>query len=232
MMKHRSFLIEIEPGCGPDVTESFGRLCDGYYCRIYADADLDRDYELDSFSVVVGDDIPSASDTLFYDFIRHHIDADLMNYLMERSDRMERILTDKLGLAACLLRENRTDEELYDTLRERIGLSDESIRAIGLTSLVPFFDRKEYANNIALWLMDEGTISNKPLDYRISFDTVNSRYGVQLPEDRELLDEIVSHLNPDVVDEVKTDNGFQISFNEHACPYEDPDVPFDFFHVR
>lgn len=232
MMKHRSFLIEIEPGCGPDVTESFGRLCDGYYCRIYADADLDRDYEIDSFSVVVGDDIPSASDTLLYDFIRHHIDADLMNYLMERSDRMERILTDKLGLAACLLRENRTDEELYDTLRERIGLSDESIRAIGLTSLVPFFDRKEYANNIALWLMDEGTISNKPLDYRISFDTVNSRYGVQLPEDRELLDEIVRHLNPDVVDEVKTDNGFQISFNEHACPYEDPDVPFDFFHVR
>ena len=226
-MRHRLFLIDIEPGCVSDQKSASEKPRDGYYCRIYANADTERNYLIDSFSVVVGKDIPVASDQFLHEFIRWHIDANLMDYMAFLGSSMERLLSDYLNRAACLLSGTCAGKELYDTLHERIGLSEDGIRAIGFFSLAPFFDKRKYANDIAVWLMNDGTLSDTPKDYRISFDKINTRYNVQLPQDRELLDEIVKHLDPDIVEEVKTDGAFRIRFNSDACPYYFGDEELD-----
>lgn len=46
-----------------------------------------------------------------------------------------------LGRAVCFLGEFQSGEELYDTLTDQIGLTDDEIREIGFKSLAPFFNR-------------------------------------------------------------------------------------------
>ncbi len=219
-MRHRYFLIDIEHGCGPDLLSTSGKQSDYYFCHVYADADTERIYLIDSFTVVVGKDIPEFSDRLLHDFIRRHIDANMLEYMAFLGSSMKHLLSDYLNRAACLLSGTCAGKELFDTFRERIGLSEDGIRAIGFVSLAPFFDKCKYANDIAVKLMSDGTISDNPKDYRISFDKINAQYNVQLPQDQELLDEIVKHLDPDIVDEVTTDGEFRISFKSGACPYD------------
>ena len=219
-IRYRSFLIEVEPIYEPDDNLTAVQSCNRYVCHFFADADIERKYELDSVPVVVGREIPEFSEKLIYDFIRKYIDSDLYYYQTKRSEQIERLLADKLGKVVCLLHKTHAELELYNILRDEIGLSDDWIRAIGFVSLLPFFDRKEYANSIALWLMDEGSRDYYRESYEVSFDTINKRYGVQLPQDRELLEEIVSHMNPDIVDDVQTEHGFKIKFNVQARPID------------
>ena len=54
-----------------------------------------------------------------------------------------------LGRAVCFLGEFQSGEELYDTLTDQIGLTDDEIREIGFKSLAPFFNRDYYAQTIA-----------------------------------------------------------------------------------
>lgn len=93
-----------------------------------------------------------------------------------------------LGRAVCFLGEFQSGEELYDTLTDQIGLTDDEIREIGFKSLAPFFNRDYYAQTIAEYLIDEGTDKTHSGNYHFSFAEVNERFGTSLPGDKERLD--------------------------------------------
>ena len=89
-----------------------------------------------------------------------------------------------LGRAVCFLGEFQSGEELYDTLTDQIGLTDDEIREIGFKSLAPFFNRDYYAQTIAEYLIDEGTDKTHSGNYHFSFAEVNERFGTSLPCDK------------------------------------------------
>lgn len=92
-----------------------------------------------------------------------------------------------LGRAVCFLGEFQSGEELYDTLTDQIGLTDDEIREIGFKSLAPFFNRDYYAQTIAEYLIDEGTDKTHSGNYHFSFAEVNERFGTSLPGDKEMI---------------------------------------------
>ena len=71
-----------------------------------------------------------------------------------------------LGRAVCFLGEFQSGEELYDTLTDQIGLTDDEIREIGFKSLAPFFNRDYYGKQ---------AIANK-----LNEESVPRRHGTKL----------------------------------------------------
>ena len=128
-------------------------------------------------------------------------------------------LADMLGRAVCFLGEFQSGEELYDTLSDQIGLTDDEIREIGFKSLVPFFNRDYYAQTIAEYLIDEGTDKTHSGNYHFSFAEVNERFGTSLPGDKEMLDKIVSSLDSEIVADVDATEDFDLTFYLDYCPY-------------
>lgn len=113
-----------------------------------------------------------------------------------------------LGRAVCFLGEFQSGEELYDTLTDQIGLTDDEIREIGFKSLAPFFNRDYYAQTIAEYLIDEGTDKTHSGNYHFSFAEVNERFGTSLPGDKEMLEKIVSALDSEIVADVDATEDF------------------------
>lgn len=124
-----------------------------------------------------------------------------------------------LGRAVCFLGEFQSGEELYDTLTDQIGLTDDEIREIGVKSLAPFFNRDYYAQTIAEYLIDEGTDKTHSGNYHFSFAEVNERFGTSLPGDKEMLEKIVSALDSEIVADVDATEDFDLTFYLDYCPY-------------
>ena len=124
-----------------------------------------------------------------------------------------------LGRAVCFLGEFQSGEELYDTLTDQIGLTDDEIREIGFKSLAPFFNRDYYAQTIAEYLIDEGTDKTHSGNYHFSFAEVNERFGTSLPGDKEMLEKIVSALDSEIVADVDATEDFDLTFYLDYCPY-------------
>lgn len=55
-----------------------------------------------------------------------------------------------LEKAVCYIGEYESGEDLYDSLHNEIGMSDEEIKEIGFTSLSEYFDREEAENGITM----------------------------------------------------------------------------------
>ena len=88
----------------------------------------------------------------------------------------------------CFIGEFQAGEDLYNTLTDQLGMTDDEIRMIGFKSLVPFFDQNCYAQTIAEYMIDEGTELTSSGNYHFSFDEINERFGTNLPSDKAMLD--------------------------------------------
>ena len=99
-----------------------------------------------------------------------------------------------MGRLVCCLGESESGAELYNTLSEVIGMTYEEIREVGFQSLAPFFDREQYAQTIADWLIEDGTESTISGRWIVPYGNIGNRFGVNLQTDADLRNMVSRHL--------------------------------------
>lgn len=191
-----------------------------YFCTVYAGNDDERLHPLEEFYAEFESYDEAQDDNLLQGEIALRID-DCYDDIIEaqRCQAAQRQL-ELLGRMVCWLSEDQCSAELYNTLSEHIGMTDDEIRVVGFTSLVPFFDREAYAQTIAEHLIDEGTENTFSGNLHIPFSEINERFGVNLLTDKEMLelirDELLKH--GDIISKLKIDDDFDMMFNTLYCP--------------
>ena len=195
--------------------------CNGYYCEIYDTEDVGHTLLVDEFCLAVGHEIPDATESSKLAGIAKYVDRNYDSLIDAKWDMQGNRISELLGRALCWMGEMESGAELYHTFSEVFGMSDEEIRYMGFTSLVPFFDREQYAETIANYLIDEGTDDTLSGNIHIPFSEVNERFAVCLPSDRELLDAIAEHLchQSEIVSNFDTTEDFDLTFYTVFCPY-------------
>lgn len=194
---------------------------DGYYCEIYPGNDDMYANRLDYFCLAKGIDIPDMSDQSLEDAICKHVDDNISSLRENQSDALSNRNADLLGRAVCFIGEFQAGEDLYNTLTDQLGMTDDEIRMIGFKSLVPFFDQNCYAQTIAEYMIDEGTELTSSGNYHFSFDEINERFGTNLPSDKAMLDKILNEFSPDIVADIDTTEDFDLMFYMAYCPNAD-----------
>ena len=232
-MRYRGFIITNTPDSGIeryDTESSQDVICNGYYCQIYDGDDADYANQLDDFCLAEGHEIKDCSYRELERGIARYVDGQYDDLVEERQFHFAKRQSELLGRAVCWIGENENGEELYHTLSEVIGMTDDEIRAVGFTSLVPFFDREAYAQTIAEYLIDEGTESTCSGNLHIPFSEINERYAVNLPTDKEMLELIRDSLldHGDIISDLETTEDFDMMFFTMYCPYvEDESIGED-----
>ena len=195
--------------------------CKGYYCQIYDAEDVERNQMFDEFSLAVGHEIPDDTESSRLAGIAKYVDRNYDSLIDVKWDMQGNRISELLGRALCWIGENESEEELYNTLSEVLGMTDEEIRYMGFTSLVPYFDREQYAETIANYLIDEGTVDTVSGNLHVPFSEINERFAVCLPTDKELLDAIAEHLchQSEIVSDFDTAEDFDLTFHTVFCPY-------------
>lgn len=215
-MRYRGFIIETSAD-EDDVT-----------CNIYTVEDKDQQFPLDEISLTIGEDIDELSDKEILPYAAEYIDKNILDLLQLREEARNSLLYQKLGRAVSFTGEYHSDKEQYDTIKTQIGLSYDDIREIGLKSLVRFFDKDSYAQTIAEYMIDQGTEQTESGNFRFSFAKINERFGTSFPDDKEMLDKIVSSLlGYESVTDVNAAKDFNIKFNPDYCPYVEVDEGFN-----
>lgn len=196
---------------------------DGYYCEIYPGNDDLYANRLDYFCLAAGREIPDMSAQALEDAICKYVDDNISSLKEALADAVSNRNADLLGRAVCLIGELQSGEELYNTLTDQIGMSDDEIRMIGFKSLVPYFNRDFYAQTIAEYMTDEGSESTSSGNYHFPFVEINERFGTELPSDKEMLDKIVSSFDPSIVADADITEDFDLMFYLAYCPNADED---------
>lgn len=222
-MRYRGFEITSTPdyqiGRRNDLTGGLD-YCKGYYCEVYDAKDADFINMFDSFCLAEGYEIKDCSYSSLLAGIAKYVDNSFDSYTESKWDMHGNRTYELLGRALCWIGENESGQELYNILSEDIGMSDEEILEMGHTSLVPYFDRDEYAETIANYLIDEGTQDTVSGNIHIPFSEINNRFAVDLPADKELLSKIEESLvwKSHIVSEFATDEDFDLMFFTVFCP--------------
>lgn len=206
--------------------ENRDEICEGYFCEVYPAGDEQYAEQLDAFCLAEGYEIPDTSDEALNAGIRKYVD-DNYYLLQEAKNEVKQKRSEELvGRFVCWLGESESGAELYDTLSQNIGMTDDEIRAAGFRSLVPFFDREQYAQTIADWLIEDGTQNTLSGSWIVHYGNIENRFGVNLQTDEELRNMVSHHLydSSDVVadfcmDTDKVDLDFFLAY----CPYANQD---------
>ena len=215
-MKYRGF--EVSMSCKDDKVN----------CYIYTAEDKDHFHPIDEILLVIGKDISDTSEETVLPKIIGYIDKNISDLMIVREKARRNIIIDKLGQAVCYIGEQESGEELLDTLQEQLGMTEDEIREIGFTSLVPYFDKESYAQCIADYMTETGTTKSTSGNWHFSFSEINSRFAVCIPEDKELLDMIVDNFDPDIVSDICVEEDFDLMFYLQYCPYaESGDLDMD-----
>lgn len=228
-MKYRGFEITASYDGGVErynSAEDRDEICEGYFCEVYPAGDDQYAEQLDAFCLAEGYEIPDTSDEALNAGIRKYVD-DNYYLLQESKNEVKQKRSEELvGRLVCWLGESECGDELYDTLSKNIGMTDEEIRAAGFRSLAPFFDREQYAQTIADWLIEDGTQTTLSGSWIVHYGTIENRFGVNLQTDEELRNIVSHHLydSSDVVadfcmDTDKVDLDFFLAY----CPCANQD---------
>lgn len=218
-MRYRGFIITSRyDRWTEERTNGSAEECSGFCCQVYNGSDGLYENMLDEFPLIIGRDIEDMSDT--------ELDRGIIQYIDEQYERLDEAVSDTisnrnadlLGRLIYYIGENECGEELYNTLRNVICMTDDEIRQAGFLSLSEYFDKAAYAQTIAEYLIDEGTASTFSGNYHFDYTEINERFGVALPVDNELLDMIADNLDKDIVADVVTGKDIDIMFYTQYCP--------------
>ena len=232
-MKYRGFIItscidnyiEHEDGNGVD------QICSGYYCQVYSTDDDLHENQIDDFFLAEGYKIKDMSDDALNVGIAKRVDDMYNLYTAEKKSIQAKRNKELIGRALEWIGETASGCELYNTFSEVLGFSDDEIRELGYISLVEYFDRDKYAKTIADYLIDEGTENTTSGNMHFSFDEINRRFGVSLPEDADMLENIAYSLmdgeNSLVVSDVITDSDIDVMFYTMYCPNVADDMEYE-----
>jgi len=230
-MRYRGFIITSQLGKWTEKkTNLVVKTCSNFYCQVYSGSDNLLENLLDKFELTIGRDIADMSDNELKRGIIQYIDAEYKRLEDIALKVVANRNADLIGQMVRYLSENKTSEDLYFILHKEIGMTDDEIREAGLLSLVPFFDKKLYAQTIAAYIIDEGTKNTFTNNYTFEYYEINERFGVTLPIDIELLDMIKQNLDKDIVDNVLMDKDIDVMFYSQFCPNveETQNVPISF----
>lgn len=196
-------------------------VCKGYYCEVYDAKDICRINLFDSFCLAERHEIPDCSYSSLVEGIAKYVDGCYDTYKESKWDMQGNRIYELLGRALCWLGECESGQELYDTFSDVLGMEDDEIREMGFTSLVPHFNRDDYAETIANYLIDEGTEDTVSGNIHIPFSEINERFAVDLPTDKDMLNRITNHLlgQSDIVSDLDTSEDFDLMFFTAFCPY-------------
>lgn len=218
-MRYRGFIIASRfDRWNAERTNELSEKYSGFYCQLYNGNDRLHENMLDKFELVIGRDIEDMS--------KESLHCGIIQYVDEQYDRLEEAVSDAisnrnadlLGRFICHLGECERGEDLYLTLSQEIGITDDEIRKAGFISLAPYFDKESYAQTIAEYLIDYGTAKTYSGNYHFDYTEINERFGVSLPVDDELLDMIVNHLDTDIVSNVIIGGDIDLMFYTKYCP--------------
>lgn len=224
-MRYRGFEITACPDNGVErynSAESRDELCNGFFCEIYAANDSQHSDRLDTFCLAEGYEIPDTSEESLADGIIQYVDENYYALLESKNEVKQKRTEELVGRLVCWLGENESGAELYDTLSQVIGMTDEEIREVGFSSLAPFFDREQYAQTIADWLIDNGTENSFSGSWIVHHEEIAERFGVNLKTDEELRNMVSRHLynSSDIVADFCMDaDKVDLDFYLAHCPY-------------
>ncbi len=178
--------------------------------------------QLDDFCLAVGHEIEDMSDSSLNTGIAKQIDSMYDTYISEKNAINSERNFELLGRTLCWIGEMESGSDLYNTLSEVIGMSDVEMHRIGFNSLSKYFNKDGFAQTIADYLIEEGTEMTLSGNYHFEFSEINSRFGINLPEDKELLDKIAEQLtsgeNSLVVSDFNMDTDIDLNFYTLYCP--------------
>lgn len=218
-MRYRGFIITSRFGHWAEKRANLVvKTCSNFYCQVYSGNDKEQEKMLDEFELEVGKDIEDMSDEEMKRGIIGYIDENYERLNEAVADTISNRNADLLGRLICHLGECESGEDLYLTLSQGIGMTDDEIRKSGFTSLVPCFDKEAYAQTIAEYLMDEGTANTYSGNYIFDYTDINERFGVALPADEKMLRMIAKNLDKDIVADVLMGNAIDIMFYTQYCP--------------
>lgn len=205
-MRYRGFNINCTPSDNDVLCEVFAGnddLCENLL------------YEFTLYPKInISDDSKESVENAVIEYVNEYYDT-----IVERQDEdISNRNADLLGRAVCWIGEFQSGEELYNTLTENIGLTDDEIRELGFTSLAPYFDRDGYAQTIAEYLIDNGTEFTHTGNWHFDFSEINKTFGVSLPSDTEMLKAIVDELDRNIVADIDTTEDFDLDFYLKYCP--------------
>lgn len=204
-------------------------LCNGFYCEIYRVDDDELVERLDDFTLAEGYEISKATIDNCDLAIIDYVDKNFWRLDSIRNAVAEDRKNDLIGRLISWIGEDQNGAELYDTLKSFVGMTDDEIRQSGFLSLVPYFDKDDYAQTIAEYLIHTGTDNTTTGNWHIPFSLVAKDYGVNLATDSEMLDKVCECLcrNGDIISEFDVgEDEFDMMFYTNYCPYarEDEDI--------
>lgn len=198
----------------------------GVYCEVYDKYDDDLAFCLDTFSLAVGYELNDIYTETIEQAMRCHVDEHNIPLNLIRNEAELERKNILLGRVIDRLSEHLDGEELYRTLTEKIGMTDEDIRASNMKNLTMFFDRPAYAQTIADYMIHVGTENTTTGNWHFSFGTISERFGIDLTNDSEMVSLIEEELykRGDILSQIDIyDNDFDLMFFLDYCPYSDRD---------
>ena len=224
-MRYRGFMIDACVDNGVERTDPVtGKeaVCGGYYCRVYPAGDEGYCDQIDDFCLGIGHEIPDNSDESLRRGIREYVDDRF--YALQEGKRqiMAERKNELMDRLAGWLVETQDGSKLYEALYNQLGMEDEEMLELGFHALTPYFDRSYYAQTIADYIVDHGSEETENGHWRITFSDLNKRYGVDLPNDSELLQGIKGHLRMGYGTTVTSlkigKRGVSVDFDPVCCP--------------
>lgn len=224
-MRYRGFEITSCPDSGVERYNEITRrteICPGFFCEVYPAGDDQYANRLDYFCIAEGYEIEDTSDESLTNGIMQYVDANFIS-LFESKNEVDKSRTEELvGRLVCWLGENESGEELYNTLSDVIGMTDQEINAVGFSSLVPYFNRERYAKTIAEWIIDDGTDSTLTGSWIVPYGNIRYHFGVNLETDTELREMVSRELynsSDAVADFCMESDKVCLDFNYAYCPH-------------
>ena len=113
-------------------------LCDGFYCEVYRVDDDSLAERLDDFTLAEGYEIADATLDNCHQAIFRYVDEHFWRLDSTRNEVAEERKNTLLGRLIGWIGEDQQGAELYDTLSNYIGMTDDEIRQSGYLSLVEY----------------------------------------------------------------------------------------------
>lgn len=223
-MRYRGLELYATPTMGgTKIRVGNGVMAEGFFCEVYDAADSDMANLLDHFTLAVGYDVPEISLEALDNGLRRYADEHYTEILAAKQDTQIERKDMLLGRFITSLQNLMSDEKLYTFLSKNIGMEDDEIRAAGCTFLVPHFDREDYARVIAEHIIDLAAENTTTGDWQVGIPYLNSRYGIDLPNDEQLTEDVCMFLrtgHPDIVKSIDLDDEhFYLCLNADFCPF-------------
>ena len=192
-MKYRGFevvssYLEVKK---QDIEQGIIEKYEGFYCQIYPRNCIHEEYKLVTFELIVGTHISENSQLACERGIMDYINRVYNGLQALRREKMEvKKNNNWRGALQWISEQVRNDKELYNTLFKVIGLTQEEIIQSGYEKLIPYFDKKLYAQEIADYIIGEKAdweiIDIDEFDY----EKIHRKYGVDLSNEQKLLKKV------------------------------------------